>query len=229
MPGTLSIKLFFEMTQRLINFIFIISLLIGCTPNDNERISKFENHLGIDKAEVLTEIVETFDSLLHSEFDCKSNYDCYILFLESVENQDDISFITNLPESKRLELKTKIVNTGLRKTIFEYEFEVRQDTSNIIQEIFRADCPDSLKNEHIANSDSVVNFKIFGNYVTGLELVQENDSALINYVDAIIATGGMSYSLLSSGLLYAHEHYGFSEYFLKRIVVTEFFLLYLNK
>ncbi|NOQ25418.1 MAG: hypothetical protein GQ564_08645 [Bacteroidales bacterium] len=220
------------MAKRLINFILIISLLVGCSQADNksniERVNRFENHIGNENAKLLTEIIDSFDSLLHTEFNCKSDIDCYILFLQSVYNQKDINFITNLPESKRIELKNKIVNTGLRKDIWQYEFELRQDTSFYIEEIFPVDWTDSMKTEVLANSDSVVTYNIFGSFLTGLELVQDNDSSLINYIDAIKATGGMSNSLLAQGLLYAHDNYGINDYFLKRIVTTEFFLLYLN-
>jgi len=218
------------MTNRLILFFIVGCILIGCSQTDKkiqkDKVVKFENHFGKERAILLNEMVEIFDKLLLEEYNCQTQIlDCYISFLKDVQDQKKIEFI-NVPEKERIRLKARIDSTGFRKDIWIFEYEKKQDSTFLDDDIpvtIQEGFSDSLWN---ASQDSTVENNINGYFLTGLELIQENDSLIIGYVDDLKSANVLSPTISSRGLLYAINNYEINEYFFKRIVVAEYFVLF---
>ena len=192
------------MKHKQVIFILLSYFLISCSQTDRkiqaEEINKFESYLGTDKANTLNEIVGLFDKILQENYKSVSKLsDCYILFLEDVKNQNDISFVFKLSESKKGQLKAKIDSCGLRKDIWLYPNEFDYDTLvyemqsmhndsiglldsldldfEIIpineESIYPADWADSMIIEYESRLDSVLIYNVNGHFINGLQLVQD--------------------------------------------------------
>jgi len=181
----------------LVSFLSLISCLNSNQYSEVSRIIKFEKFIGHKKALALNEKVANFETFLNENYPRQSLKDAYEKYLEVIRDgeYDKINWRYNMTNQDSIE--NLFERNGLREEIWNYE-----DSDPITEQRVRK-------------------FNRFGKYLKGLELIQGSDSTIINYIKIKKAVGDVSKNILADGLLKSNAD--FSDYFIKRIIVVEFY------
>lgn len=187
--------------KKISIIIISIFLIFSCQNIDSKtnesRIILFEKFLGKNKANALTLKVVDFEKFLQTNLSEISIEKSYAKYLEIIKSgaYDEYSWNYNATEKKQI--NKLFESSGLKQEIWNYN--------------------PSLTNEEFP----LKTFNKFGKYLKGLELIQESDSTIINYIKIKKAIGDVSKNILADGLL--KNNVDFSDYFIKRIIVVEFY------
>lgn len=208
-------------------------LLTSCSYFKKElvdsRITKFERFLGKEKAYALNEKVEDFENFLSINFPQLSTPDAYKKYLEIIRDNEYENIEWEIDSSKKERIISLIKSSGLDKEIWKIrEYIVlssdQQVSFDSTQGVFKNNYLISLdsSNSYKDGKANLKLFNIFGKYLQGLKLIQKSDSVLEFYVSIKEIAGHISRPLLADDLLYNKAD--FKDYFIKRIVVVEFYI-----
>jgi len=226
--------------KRTIYIIFTI-IFIGCTNQEKHeldpRIEKFESFLGKEESNALNELVKTFELFLEFNFDNSIIDSSYNDYLTKTLDYDFANITWIFDEELQERTYELFEKSGLSYQIYLKPIEVWKDDNTIkIKYLYidKNDTVEGLASRSVHKSwnsfqvDSIINqekelitYNRNGRFFRGLELIKEQDSTIIKYLDDKNAMGDLAPSIVAGGLLAYNPN--FSDYFLKRIIAVELY------
>ncbi|GAB5557754.1 MAG: hypothetical protein SchgKO_19670 [Schleiferiaceae bacterium] len=199
----------------------------SCVSSEKEeRLRVFENTIGAEPSEVLTETATSFDQFLSNSYPELSDEKDRIQAFLSIYS--DTPFIPweeinpHLPSKDYcVRLLEKWEQSGLRKEIRTYPYEEENTTEDFGFEAFDS-------GNHDPKWDSIPEFNYTGKYLQALFKVGDLDSCIHSYADAKRAAGDISSPLLAGGLLTCNREEWDTPVF-KRILLAEFYWYMLRR
>ncbi len=213
-------------------------VLTAChNQNVDPRIETFESFLGEDNSELLSEKVKSFELFLKMNFNDLSIEKAYLKYLKSIEDGEFEYAYWKYDGTGYTEINKLIEESGLRREIWLKPDTVWIVDGKLYYEYTYFDSKDTFltqgnslfpEDDLIVNQDSIIKtekqpstFNINGKYIRGLELVKDNDSAIITYIDNKHALINVAPTIVAGELLYYKAD--FSDYFIKRIIAIELY------
>lgn len=177
--------------------LIIFSVLIGCQSKNREQeaIEIFEEVLGDDNVEVFDNLISVVENRLMQSYDVDSPTAAYKKFLEDVASN-------NLCDG----IDLKIPQNELENILIIFE------KNNFRNEIW------NLQKE---GSKIILDFNIVGKYLDAFKKASEYDEIAFNYYDVRNIPGEMNYVLVANAILKTHSD--LNNYFIKRLVIADFF------
>jgi len=232
-------------TLLIILFVFISG--ITKSQDLNQRLDKFNDFIGYEKAVVLDSVVYSFELFLRDNFGEFDNPEKRIKKFLKYINDNDNQFNTNwiLP----IELNKKIIksyeNSGLRKEIrlrsnekynsnhdvsdmwcyFNKSFCDTTDKDTVITEPIEEEIIPITRNGEVLTLDQdYLDFNIFGKYLYGLWKYNQDNKFINDYVQTKMIAGDISLSLTIDSFLYFLKPKDYKNPFIKRIIAIEIYL-----
>ncbi len=182
---------------KLLSKLLLMVFIGSCTNEKPNQIyiESFNETFGVEDTEGIDEIIKYGDNLLLKAYDQVEIEEAYKLFLNQIK-------------------KGLIDSIDIGLTIEEMEGFINQFEKN------------DLKNKIWSFSErdgrEVFDLAYDGAFLTTFQKLQMKDSIAFNYWGAYRVAGGISYSLLATGVL----NYDMNNYLVKRIVIID--ILYRN-
>ncbi len=215
--------------------------MISCSGQTNnnsfESYETFESFLGQEKASTLNKKVKHFESFLDHTFSNESIEESYIDFLILISRGEYDRIKWENADTTYEDLYKLFESSGLREEIF-----LVPDSVWVVDEALKAkysSVQEGFLNEFTEesfligfdinqNPDSVIKakyeerkFNPYGKYLIGLKMIENPNAFLTKYIQMKEAVGDISKNILADELLKSKAD--FSDYFIKRIVIVEFY------
>lgn len=181
---------------RTILFFLIIS---ACSFGDknNETVHAFYNTFGKENTKAIDNIVSYADSLLMKNYETRSLNKAYKLFLKEVSSVQIDSLDIGLSHNEISSFVDLFEVNGLKFEIWSFSE---------------------------LNGKEVFEFDMQGAYMKTFEKLQDNNVVAENYFATYDSSGGISYSIFASALIYSSIK--FDDYLVRRIIIVDIFYRY---
>ena len=211
--------------------IFILIPFLFACNNDKARIQKFEEHFGTEQSTVLTELVLEFEAQLKTFYGTNDLKKAYYDYFNDNKNEH-FNFYKEFYDTYREKIIDVLKQAKIDEEIVKRPIDVEYENGKFLKHyVYDAD---TFQEEHliivpeIKNIDSVlqiekksVEFNMYSKYFQALNLIKEDDSTIIKYLDAKDAIGFIPPSIFANAFLF--DKVDIEDYFIKRIVFTEFY------
>jgi hypothetical protein len=221
----------------VITILFVL-ILISCNSNSTRnRIEKFETFLGKEKSNALNEKVKCFEIFIKDNFDSLSFEKGVEKYLKIIGKNEYLSYEWDFKNIDKKRITELFKKSGLDKELWIKPDTVYKDKHGITKKYY-IDENDTLTitgemlpitrgkpksiDEIIEEEKEFYTFNYNSKFIKALDLIKDNDSLIIHYLDAKIGSGGdLDAKFIANELLYDKPEY--SDYFTKRIIVIELF------
>jgi hypothetical protein len=174
---------------------------------------------------------------LENNFSGNSKTEAYQKYLKVIVSGEAKSMSWNYDGMNREETNSQFESSGLREEIFLKPDSVWINTESL--KINYCYNQEWVLNEFITeslligfdisqNPDSIIKakyeerkFNPYGKYLTGLKMIENTNAFLTKYIQMKETAGDISKNILANELLKSNPD--FSDYFIKRIIVVEFY------
>ena len=210
----------------------------GMSDFQNNRIKIFEDFIGAEYAELLTQKVKSFERFLSINYPSLPYKEACYAYLKTIQNGGYYEANWTYEGTNRNKIDSLFISSGFQKELHwspdtvwwekgtvhvEYRYFEGGDTASI--ESGEMWSPTFGSNPNVDSilevAKQMSDFNQYGRYFRALTLIQDSDSTIMDYVGAKKAAGDISPSLLAGGIL--HRNPDLSDYFIKRIIVIELY------
>ena len=226
--------------MKKLAIVFIV--LAFCTsPKTDPRIKKFEDYLGPEKVEVINTAVHLFDSVVTGLYKSPHINTSYQRFMADLKN-DRIKLRTLFNENELRKLHEHCKSSGLWNELHLEFRRVYVKDGDLFTEFayipLGSDTPvytmesqqitpklkcDSLTIDSLVKEEKqTLWFNPSGKYMKAVDLIKDNDSTIIKYLDIKETSGSVLPNLLAGGFIYSKAD--FNDYFIRRIFAVELLL-----
>jgi len=218
------------MRISIILLFLIANIFVSCTERTTEsEIVTFENELGIEESQGLTNVVAHFERQLLKRYPTSTLIEAYEKHLNCILNSDGLSITQWIPAQFKKDSIFSVYSNGLIKEIWIKPDSVWIADSLLFKQYRGNKNPTSRKiRDRITNYDSLVyyeqkteTFNSQGKYLNAIRVIRDSNEIAKWYYEMKSNAGTVSPHVTAQVLL--NSRLELDDYLVKRIIIIEAF------